>query len=115
MAARAVRDPSALSEGHFLEFAPRKTLLNFFQRHPELFLDGKYWDEPYPSLDFGSASATEEARARIARHYLTLLTDAVWLADNDPTELADASRSRLLRASLALELLVPTAPTAQAT
>lgn len=116
MAARAVRDPQrVLSEGRFLEFAPRKTLLNFFQRHPELFLDGKYWDEPYSILDFGSASATEEARARIARHYLTLLTDAVWLADNDPTELADASRSRLLRASLALELLAPTSPTARAT
>ena len=111
MARKAVSEPQRLlSEGRFLEFAPRRTFLNFFEAHPELFFDGRYWDEPFTSLDFGSASATEEARARIARNYFTLLLDAVWLAENEPAELADASRSRLLRAALALELLAPTSP-----
>lgn len=109
MASRAVSEPQrVLSEGRFLEFAPRRTLLTFFEKHPELFFDGHYWDERYASLDFGSASATEEARARIAAYYFTLLADGVWLAENEPAELADASRARLLRAALALELLEPT-------
>jgi len=34
-----------------------------------------------------------------------LLVDAVWLADQDPDDLAEAGRGRLLRGALALELL----------
>lgn len=116
MASRAVSDPQrALAEGRFLEYAPRRTLLTFFEKHPELFFDGHYWDERYASLDFGSASATEDARARLVSYYFTLLADAVWLAENEPEELADASRARLLRAALALELLEPTAAAAPET
>ena len=74
MASRTVSEPQrVLAEGRFLEFAPRRTLLTFFEKHPELFFDGHYWDERYAILDFGSASATEEARARIVSYYFTLL------------------------------------------
>ncbi|MEA3212360.1 MAG: hypothetical protein QOE70_5417 [Chthoniobacter sp.] len=107
MAARSA-PPSAIAEGRFLEFAPRKTLLRFFERHPELFFDGHYWDAPYSALDYGNALATEEARSLLVRYYSSLLTDSMWLAEQDPSELADASRARLLRAALALELLAPT-------
>ena len=109
----AIRSASqnSIAEGRFLEFAPRKTLLKFFEKHAELFFDGKFWDTTYSGLDYGSALATEEARAQVVRYYSSLLTDAIWLAEQDTSELAAASRARLLRASLALELLAPTGQT----
>ncbi len=106
MATRSVRNPQqAISDGRFLEFAPRKTLLAFVQNHPSLFFDGKYWDAAYSSLDYGLPSATEEAQAQVVRYYSALLMDAIWLAEQDPADLGIASRARLLRAALALELL----------
>jgi hypothetical protein len=108
MATRSVRNPQQLiSQGRFLEFAPRKTLLRFFERHPEQFFDGLYWDTLYSTLDYGRPAATEEAQAQVLRYFASLLSDAVWLAEQDPEDLAGASRARLLRAALALELLAP--------
>ena len=105
MATVAVANPQqAINDGRFLQFAPRRTVLNVFERYPELFLDGKYWDTPYVSIDYGSQ--TENAKAQIIRYYAGLLADAVWLAEQDPAELVELSRARLLRASLALDLLV---------
>src|SRR6266550_758439 len=94
-----------IGEGRFLEYAPKETLLGFFERNPEYFFDGLYWDDAYETLDLGDAQATEEARARVVRRYLSLLVDAVWLAENDPDDLARVGRARLLRGALALELL----------
>jgi len=106
MAARSAPNPqAAINEGRFLEFAPRKTLLKFFERHPELFFDNRYWDAAYAVLDYGDAAATEEARLQVVRYYSSLLTDALWLVEHDPNELSEATRARLLRAALALELL----------
>jgi hypothetical protein len=95
----------AINDGRFLEFAPRKTLLRFFETHPDLFFDGRYWDVPFSTLNYGIPSATEEAQAQIVRYYASLLSDVIWLAEQDATELADASRPRLLRAALALDLI----------
>lgn len=94
-----------ISEGRFLEYAPRESLLSFFERHPDLFFDGRFWDVTYATLDLGDAQVTDEARALILRRQASLLADAVWLADSDPDDLADAGRTRLLRAALSLELL----------
>jgi hypothetical protein len=108
MAARAVQSPqSVISTGHFLEYAPGKMLLRFFGRHPELFFDGRYWDVPYGSLDFGVVAATEEAQSQVTRYYSSLLADAIWLSEQDPGDLSGVSRPKLLRAALALELLEP--------
>lgn len=95
----------AIADGRFLEYAPRHTLLRFFERHPELFLDGRYWDVAYDSLDFGDPQITEEARQHVVRRFVSLLADATWLADTDPNEIAELGREQLLRAALALELL----------
>ena len=109
-AARMVQDPQhEIALGGFLQFAPYRTLFSFFQRHPELFLDGRYWETAYETLDYGTNSATEEARSRVINYYLGLLSDAVWLAEQGSTDLEQASRDRVLRASLALELLAPSA------
>ncbi|HEX6369116.1 MAG TPA: ATP-binding protein [Longimicrobium sp.] len=94
-----------ITEGRFLEYAPRETLLRFFERHPDLFMDGRYWDIAFSEMDLGDAEVTEEARALVVRRYASLLADAVWLADQDPEDLAEAGRTRLLRAALSLELL----------
>ena len=108
MAVRMVSNPqSAIAEGGFLEYAPFRTLLSFFQRHPEFFLDGRYWDTAYDSLDYGTTSATDEARARIIHYYLGLLSDVAWLAEQTLSDFAQLTRGRLLRTSLALELLAP--------
>lgn len=102
---RDARRADMIRSGRFLEVAPRATLRRFFEAHTDLFMDGKYWDVPYSSLDFGREDVTNAAREQIKRLYISLLTDAIWLAEQDPSELAVASRTRLLRAALALEIL----------
>jgi hypothetical protein len=104
MAARGA-SPSAVGDGRFLEFAPRVSVWRFFERHPELFFDGKLWEVQYSNLDYGNARATEEARNQLVRYYSGLIGDAVWLAENEPTDLAMGSRDRLLRAALSLQIL----------
>lgn len=109
MATRAAGNPQGvISEGRFLEYASPRVTSDFFSSHPELFLDGKCWDDAYASLDYGRPLATEAAQTQVVRHFESLLADAVWLADQDASDLADTLRPRLLRAQLAIELLAPT-------
>ena len=106
MAGKAVRAPNiAIGSGQFLEYAPGWVLQRFFERHPEVFLDGRYWDEVYESIDYGKEGRTSAAREQVVRFYSSLLTDAIWLAEHDPNELGDATRARLVRAALALEIM----------
>lgn len=108
MAARSVTNPQeTITAGRFLEYAPRQALLTFFVDHPELFFDGRCWDNTYSGLDFGSIAATEDAQSRLIRRYESLLIDAIWLAEQEPADLEYAPRERLMRASLALDLLAP--------
>jgi hypothetical protein len=106
MATRSVQNPQqAIEQGRFLEFAPRKSLLRFFESHPELFFDGKCWDDRYSEIAFDNQTFTDEARAQLTGYYSSLLTDAIWLAEQEPTDLAEASREKLLRAAMAVDLL----------
>lgn len=110
MASRSVAAPQeAVDDGRFLQYAPAGVVNEFVLSHPELFFDGQYWDEPYTSIDYGSATATDEARARTTRHYAGLLADVVWLSQQTPDELESMSRERLMQASLATTMLAPTA------
>jgi histidine kinase/DNA gyrase B/HSP90-like ATPase len=109
MATRSVKDPDrAVAEGHFLEFASSSALRRFFEAHPEFFFDGHYWDEPFRDTYYQTPAAVEEARGRLVAYFSGLISDAIWLADQDPDDLAPVSRDRLLRAALALDLLEPT-------
>ena len=81
-----------------------------WRSHPELFFDGKCWDDAYGTLDYGVASATQEAQARVLKHYEALIADTVWIADQDTVDASETERARLLRAQLAVDLLTPTAP-----
>ncbi len=109
MATRAAGNPQAIiSEGRFLEYAPLHVVGDFFSSHPELFLDGKCWDDAYATLDYARPAATQAAQVQVVKYYESLLADAIWLADQDAGDLADAHRLRLMRAQLAIELLSPT-------
>jgi hypothetical protein len=108
MAARAVMNPqSVISAGRFLEYAPPGVVVEFIMSHPELFFDGRCWEDTYSDLDYIHPAATEEARARLLRHYEALLADALWLSEIDPDDLELVPRARSLRATLAIELLAP--------
>ena len=94
-----------IDQGSFLKYAPGKTVLRFFEEHPELFFDGNYWETQYEGVDYGNQVVTDNAKREILRRFASLLADAIWLAESDPEDLEDVSRSTLLRASLALDLL----------
>ena len=109
MASRGVTNPhGAIDDGRFLQYASPGVIRDFVLSNPEMFFDGHYWDETFSTLDFGSSVATDEAKERTLRHYGALLADAVWLAQQAPSDLEAMSRERLMRAFLATELLVPT-------
>ncbi|HEV8422681.1 MAG TPA: hypothetical protein VGQ40_05005 [Chthoniobacterales bacterium] len=108
MAARGKGNPQvAIRRKQFLEYASNRAVEEFFVRHPELFLDGRYWDAPYSSLDYGRAAVNEEARHQTVQFYRSLIADAAWLCEQDANDLAHLGRSRLLRAALSLEMLSP--------
>ena len=96
---------NAIHSGSFLKYATGATTLRFFEEHPELFFDGQHWDIQYDDLDLQSAAATEIAKRELVRRFVSLLADAIWLAESNPEDLEEAGRPRLLRAHLALDLL----------
>lgn len=108
MVARGVAAPrDAIASGAFLNYADPQTIRDFFAAHPELFLDGKYWDDLYVSLDYGSPDVSEEARRVVRARYEGYFADAVWLASQSPRDLERIGRDALIRASLSLKLLRP--------
>ena len=110
MARRAAPNPQeAIQDGRFLQYAPPQLVADFFLAHPEEFFDGAFWDEPYANLNYGSSSANDEARKRVRAYYSALLADAVWLSQLEDGAEPPATRERLLRSSLAADLLAPTA------
>jgi len=108
MALRSVAKPQEVISGaRFLEYAPASTVADFALKHPELFFDGRCWDERYSDLDYAEPGATATAQHRLLRHYGGLLGDALWLSEQAPDDLETASRERVIRAALAVELLEP--------
>lgn len=108
MVARGVAAPrDAITSGAFLTYADPQTIREFFVTHPELFLDGKYWDDLYVTLDYGSPDVSEEARRVVRARYDGYFADAVWLASQSPMDLERTGRDALIRASLSLKLLRP--------
>ncbi len=108
MVARGVIAPKeAITSGAFLAYAEPQTICGFFSRHPDLFLDGKFWEDAYSSLDYGSAEVTAEARELLTARYDGYLADAVWLAGQSPADLERTGRDALIRATLSLKLLLP--------
>jgi hypothetical protein len=108
MAGRGVADPRALIEdGRYWDYADGSTVRRLFLRHPELFLDGKYWEDAYAALDFGALEVTNDAKAATVARYDAYLGDAIWLSDQTPADLSRASRDTVIRATCSLRLLRP--------
>lgn len=94
-----------IDSGEFLGYADAADIRLFTCEHPELFFDGKFWAQPYASLDYGDAKVNEEARARVIERYSAYLADAVWLASQSPRDLDRCDRDELIRATLSVRLL----------
>ena len=96
---------AAVADGGFWVYADPQSLRRLFSRHPELFFDGKYWEDPYETLNYGAPQVTEDAKAAIVARYDAYLGDAVWLANQTPTDLEGTSRDAIIRAACSLRLL----------
>lgn len=95
----------AVADGGFWVYADPQSLRRLFSRHPELFLDGKYWEDPYETLNYGAPHVTEEAKAAILARYDAYLGDAVWLANQTPPDIEATSRDAIIRAACSVRLL----------
>lgn len=112
LASLSVSDPrSVIARGRFFEYIPRKSAIGVFERHPELFLDGRCWPARYATLDYGTPAATEEARKQTRLYYGSLLSDVVWLSEQEPESFDDATRERILRAAYAVDIVTAETPT----
>lgn len=95
----------AISDGTFWAYADPHSLRALFVRHPELFLDGKYWEDRYEALDYGARQITDDAKAAVVSRYDAYFGDAVWLANQTPADLESTSRDTIIRAACSLRLL----------
>jgi hypothetical protein len=94
-----------IDSGEFLLYAEVSDIRNFVCQHPVLFFDGKFWVQPYSSLEYGDPKVDEEAKGRVMERYDAYLADAVWLASQSPRDLDRCDRDELIRATLSVRLL----------
>lgn len=108
MANRGVPDHKLLiSEGRFWDYADFETLRAVFNRRPEMFLDGRFWNDAYTAIDFGNAGVTEQARRDIQARYDAYFGDAIWLANQTSADIDRAGRDAVIRATCSVRLLKP--------
>lgn len=103
----ATKLTSIIAEAQFLRFAEPEDIRDFVISNPELFFDGKFWNQSYAALDFDDESTTELAREHLIEQFSNYLTDAVWLASQTPADIDSAPREVLIRAAQSLRLLAP--------
>jgi hypothetical protein len=97
---------SVVQSGEFLTYADPAAIRAFVSQHPQLYFDGRFWDQPWKSLDFGDQAVNVAARAAVIDRYDSCLADAVWLLTQSVHDLERADRDALVRASLSLRLLL---------
>jgi hypothetical protein len=107
LAARKIAPTAVTSDGAFLQYSPYEIVRTIVGKHPEYCFDGKIWDEPFESLDYGDKEITDATRASIVAKYTGLINDAIWLARQDTSDLASSPREELIRATMSLRLLRP--------
>ena len=96
---------AVVDSGEFLGYAEPEDIRQFVRQHPELFFDGRFWAQPYSTLDYGDHKVNEEARARVVERYDAYLADAVWLASQSPRDIDRCDRDELIRATLSVRIL----------
>ena len=107
LASRRIKPNAVISDGSFLEYAPYEYIAQFVDMYPQYCFDGKIWDEPYQSLDYGSPEITNDARATTRQRLQSLITDVGWLASREASDLAAVPRDELIRTLMSLRLLRP--------
>ncbi len=107
LAARKVRPNTAISDGSFLRIPPYHVIAKILDRRPELFFDGKIWDEPYEILDYGDSMLNNSARMDVRERYRSRIADAVWVSQLDNAAPERATREELVRALMSIRLLKP--------
>jgi hypothetical protein len=93
---------TVVQSGEFLTYAEPDVVREFVLSHPSLYFDGKYWDQPWATLDFGDPAINAEARKAAIDRVDSYLADAVWLLTQSAQDLERADRDALDRASLAI-------------
>lgn len=106
---RKIPPTSVTGDGSFLQYAPYEIIRVLVERHPEHCFDGKVWDEPFEALEYGDKDLTASVRDSVVARYIGLINDAIWLARQDVSDLANNSREELVRATMSLRLLKPDA------
>ena len=108
MARRGVTNNAGLlANGGFVEYLDSHGLRALFERRPQLFLDGRFWDAPYEGIDLGDLAATNTSRQVVVGRFSNLIADAARVAAMDPADLVRESRDELIRAVLSVRLLRP--------
>lgn len=107
LAGKKIKPAEATIDGSFLQSAPSEIIKVLVKSRPELCFDGNVWDEAYIDLDYGDPEITEDVRNAVLSKYLGLISDAIWLARQDSSDLGIASRDEIIRAVMSLELLRP--------
>jgi hypothetical protein len=98
---------TVIANGEFLTYVEPNSVRQLVRENASMFFDGKFWDQPYAGLDYGSDSVNEEARNRVVDRYDNYLADAVWIATQSPRDLDRVERDALIRATLSLRLIRP--------
>jgi hypothetical protein len=98
---------TVVANGEFLVYADADGVRCFVGAHPELFFDGRFWEQPHATLDYGSDKVNVEARRRVLERFDNYLADAAWLTSQSPRDLDRNDRDAVIRATLSLRLLRP--------
>ena len=107
LARRRVKPAAVIEDGSFLEYVSNEYLAKFVAMYPEYCFDGKIWDEPHESLEYGNPEITNEAKAITRQRFRSLIDDVTWLATREASDFAAVPREELIRAMMSLRMLRP--------
>ena len=107
LASKNIQPKSVIGNGRFLALAPFTILQSKISERPDLCFDGKIWDTPYVNIDYQNSQISAETRERTLIYYLSLVSDAIWLSQQDVDSLTSSHRSEVIRAAMAIQILRP--------
>jgi hypothetical protein len=108
LASAGVADVTAgIRAGTYLSYAEPATMATILKGSPELFFDGRYWEDKYTTVDGGDEQLTSVMRERVVSTYAAYLDDLDWLLSLSQQMFDQADRDRLVRVAQSLRLLRP--------
>ncbi len=107
LAQKGVAPAARVADGSFITLASHGVIARIVERFPGLCFDGAFWDWPFASLDYGDPTLTERARQQVIHRAKSIISDAGWLAESDPSSLVDAKRNELVRGLMSVSMLRP--------